>query len=399
MTVVMRACGACIAALQLVAPAVALAQETRASIIAEAQAAKARALAPYTPSKAERIVSTVKEKLFEFPDGFYPWTGSVYSGGGFTLGGGYRQYVGDQAAWTARGLFSAKAYKLAEVAADGLSVAQGRLTFQAIGGWRDATQVAFYGVGGDTVADAKTNFQMKQAYGGVSARARGPGVVVVDLGLRVEDFTLEGGHGTSPSIEEEFTNETAPGLDADPTYLHVTLSGGVDSRPSAGYARRGGLYALTFDAFADQDDTYSFEVLQAEIVQHVPILRENWVISFHGLAQTTVDDDSTVPYFLMPSLGSGSTLRAFPSWRFRDRHSILVSGEWRWIPNLMFLDVAVFYDAGKVVSRREDLNFARLTHNWGLGARFHGPLTTPFRVEIARGSEGYNLVFSGGAAF
>ena len=50
--------------------------------------------------------------------------------------------------------------------------------------------------------------------------------------------------------------------------------------------------------------------IDGEMVQHLPILREIWVISLHGLVQTTLDDDDTVPYFLLPSLGSGSTLRA-----------------------------------------------------------------------------------------
>ena len=64
------------------------------------------------------------------------------------------------------------------------------------------------------------------------------------------------------------------------------------------------------------DDTYSFDRLDAEIVQHIPILRENWVISLHGLLQTTLDDDDTVPYFLLPSLGSGSTLRGYSAGAF-----------------------------------------------------------------------------------
>jgi outer membrane translocation and assembly module TamA len=106
-----------------------------------------------------------------------------------------------------------------------------------------------------------------------------------------------------------------------------------------------------------------------------------------------------VPYFLLPALGSGSTLRAYPSWRFRDRHSLLLSGEWRWIPNRMFLDLALFYDAGKVAARREDLNFDGLKQDAGIGVRFHGPLTTPLRIDVARGSEGINVVFSGAAAF
>ena len=115
--------------------------------------------------------------------------------------------------------------------------------------------------------------------------------------------------------------------------------------------------------------------------------------------QTTVDDDDVVPYFLMPSLGSSSTLRAFNSRRFRDRHSLLASGEFRWIPNRLGMDMALFYDAGKVTSRRADLNFSGLEHNAGIGLRLHGPSLTVIRIELARGSEGWNTVFSSSAAF
>jgi outer membrane translocation and assembly module TamA len=76
-----------------------------------------------------------------------------------------------------------------------------------------------------------------------------------------------------------------------------------------------------------------------------------------------------------------------------------MSGEFRWIPSRLLLDVAIFYDSGKVAARREDLNFKQHHHNWGLGFRFHGPLATPLRIEVARGREGFNLVFSGAAAF
>jgi hypothetical protein len=106
-----------------------------------------------------------------------------------------------------------------------------------------------------------------------------------------------------------------------------------------------------------------------------------------------------VPYFLLPSLGSGSTLRAYHSWRFRDRNSLLMSGEFRWIPSRLGLDMAIFYDAGKVASRREDLNFVGLEHDWGVGMRLHGPTQTPLRIEVSRGSEGWHLTFSGAAAF
>ena len=134
-------------------------------------------------------------------------------------------------------------------------------------------------------------------------------------------------------------------------------------------------------------------------MQHIPLLRETWVLSLHGLLQTTLDDGDTVPFFLLPSLGSGSTLRGYGSWRFRDRHSLLMSGEWRWIPNRMGLDMAMFYDTGKVASSWDGLSLKGLAHDVGVGIRFHGPLSTPLRVELARGREGLHLVFSGSAAF
>ena len=159
------------------------------------------------------------------------------------------------------------------------------------------------------------------------------------------------------------------------------------------------MYEVRYHNYADQDNTYSFDRADGEIVQHIPILRETWVISLHGLVQTTLNDSDPVPYFLLPSLGSGSTLRAFPSWRFRDRHSMLMSGEFRWIPNRLAVDMALFYDTGKVVPRWDDLSFKGLKSNVGIGIRFHGPAATPLRIELAKGSEGMNLVFGGSAAF
>ena len=244
-----------------------------------------------------------------------------------------------------------------------------------------------------------SNYRMKQSYFGGDLTARPGGYTFFGAGMAYEDFNLESGTGNTPSIEEVHTPASAPGLGVNPTYLHTVLSGGVDSRPSPGYARHGGLYGISYHNYADRDDTYSFDRFDAEIVQHIPLVRENWVISLHGLLQTTLDDDDTVPYFLLPSLGSGSTLRGYSSWRFRDRHSLLMSGEFRWIPNRLGLDMALFYDTGKVTPRWDDLSFSGLKSDVGIGIRFHGPLSTPLRIELAKGSEGMRIVFAGSAAF
>src|SRR3954452_3630046 len=156
-------CCACTIALCATLPRTAAAQETRAGIITQAQAAKAADLKPYEPGKAERIAADLQKRLLGTPDGFYPWFESVYSGGGFTLGSGYRRFTGDRTYVDARGLYSAKSYKLGEIAADSLGLANGHLDLRAVSGWRDATRVAFYGVGPDTPIEAHSNFQFQQA--------------------------------------------------------------------------------------------------------------------------------------------------------------------------------------------------------------------------------------------
>jgi outer membrane translocation and assembly module TamA len=102
---------------------------------------------------------------------------------------------------------------------------------------------------------------------------------------------------------------------------------------------------------------------------------------------------------LLPSLGGGSDLRAFSSWRFRDRNSLLLQGEWRIMAN-RFLETALFYDAGKVTRRTSDLDFNNLRSNYGIGVRFHGPFATPLRVDVARSNErSYAIVFASSAVF
>jgi hypothetical protein len=375
----------------------ALAQETRAQEIEQRQTEKAGSLRPEEPTGAERVFLTIKKQLIDTPNGFYPLLGSIYAGGGLSLGGGYRQYYGDRAFWTAKGLWSIRNYKLAEFSTDSPGHAKGRVDLSAKVGWMDATQVAYYGLGTATSEKDRANFRFQQTYASGGVKVHPASVLVLGGEVGYEDYTLKQGLGEQKSIEQRYTADTAPGLGVSPSYVHSSGSVGIDWRPSPGYARRGGLYEARYHDYRDRDQVHSFDRLEGEVVQHVPVLRENWVISMRGLVNTTVSGDT--PYFLLPSLGSGSTLRGYSAWRFRDRHSMLLQGEFRWIPNRTGLDMALFYDAGKVTSRRSDLDFTGLKKDVGVEVRFHGPAVTPLRVGLARGSEGWQVVFGGGAVF
>ena len=182
-------------------------------------------------------------------------------------------------------------------------------------------------------------------------------------------------------------------------YLHSQGSIGFDWRTTPGYTRRGGYYGVTFHDYSDNDDEFGFKQVDYEVIQHFPILREAWVISLRGFAQTAFDkDDQHIPFFMLPSAGGGSSLRGFSSWRFRDRNSMVLQAEWRIMVN-RFMDTAAFYEAGKVTQRTADFDLNGLKSDYGFGVRFHTPVSTPLRVEIARSNEGLSLVFSASAVF
>jgi hypothetical protein len=202
-----------------------------------------------------------------------------------------------------------------------------------------------------------------------------------------------------PSVEQVYTPGTLPGLGAQPVYLHTQGTVGLDSRTSPGYTRRGGFYGVTVHDFTDSDGAYGFNQVDYEAIQHIPILREAWIIALRASAQTTYDKNGQqIPFFMMPSLSGGGDLRAYGSWRLRDRNSLLLQGEWR-TPVNRFLEMALFYDAGTVAARRSDLTLKGMKSDVGIGFRFHGPVTTPLRIELAKGNEGFALGFSASQVF
>ncbi|HET7219508.1 MAG TPA: hypothetical protein VFJ02_15735 [Vicinamibacterales bacterium] len=380
-------------------PVSARAQETRAGEITQKQEEKAAKGETWNPGVVEKFLNELEENFVSPKSGIFPYFGSVYPGGGFTLGAGYRHFYQREAVWEIKGLYSIKNYKLIEFGTRTPWHGRGRWMAGVRGGFRDATQVGFYGLGPDTSRGDRGNSRVKQFYGLGALTVRPTSWTRLEGESGYEEFRNEEGSGNAPSIETIYDPTTAPGLFSEPKYIHSHGTAAIDWRVSPEYSRTGGYYGVTFHDYADRDKTYSFRRLDGELIQHLPILRETWVLSFRGRVQSVLDDDDVVPHYLLPYLGSGRTLRGYPTGRFRDRHALLTSAEFRWIPSRLALDMALFYDAGKVANRREDLDFNDLKTDWGIGVRFHGPTATPLRLEMARGSEGWRLVIASSAAF
>lgn len=375
----------------------AAAQETRAELIAARQAEKAKTAAPYKPSAFERIMAKLEENIASPPNGFYPEIGRIPQGGGFSAGVGYRHFFGPQAVFDLRGAYSIKNYQHYEAAVRTPWNGSGRLVMEARAGYLDAPQVGYFGIG--MVGAGRTNFTLKQRYGLGRVEFQPTSWTRLNGEAGYDAYETGGGKGRHPSIETTYTASDAPGLFTDLSLTRLQGQAAIDWRTSPGYSRKGGFYGVTLENYSDSDDVFTFQKLNAEAIQHIPILRENWVLSFRGRMESIVDDTDTVPFFLLPQLGSGRTLRGYQTGRFRDRHSLLTSAEIRWVPNRLAMDMAVFYDAGKVTRRREDLDLDDLKTDWGVGIRFHGPTMTVLRVEAARGDQGWRLVVSRSGAW
>ena len=195
--------------------------QTRADEIAKQQEEKAQTVTPFAPNRTEVFLDQVEQGkwILGVPRGWYFAMGSVYPGGGLAGGAGYRQFIGYDSYVDSSALLSLKGYKRIRLMGFTPNHVKGRVDFEGSIAWLDATQVAFYGLGNESLVENRTNFRIHRSY------VEGAAVVrpLKWLGLRldggIDDYTQKPGTSASPSIEKLFSPETAPLLGDNPLYL------------------------------------------------------------------------------------------------------------------------------------------------------------------------------------
>ena len=372
---------------------------TRVAEIAARQAEKARATRPYTPKFIEHLIQEVDEHLAARHVRWHPYYGHAYPGAGLTGGLGYKFHTRDYDSLDVRASVSLTRSKRAEVQYEMPRLLRRRGTLTALGGWSEGLGQAFYGIGiaGTSTAD-RADFDFRRSFGSVGLEFR-PLHGALRLGGGVEVSRYEQRRDAGSAFALRYAPGSLPGVGATIDYVQSQGQAVFDWRPARGYARRGGAYGVTARRYTDPDERHSFDALEYDVVQHIPVMRDAWVLSLHARAETTfTSGGNTVPFFMLPTLGNANTLRAYANQRFRDRHSLLMSAEWRVLVN-RFTDLAFFYDAGKVAARRSDLDLSGLRDSYGIGLRLHTLETTPVRVDFARGREGFRVALAAVAAF
>jgi outer membrane protein assembly factor BamA len=393
----------------LLLPALSSAQDSREAALEKQRADKATALKPYEPGKLEKGMLWYEEHGFperlQPHDGFYVGYGynNKVVGSGFGVGAGYRHDLfGRTARMDVGAGISFRNYQmlmadfsLPYLADDRFEVG-GRVVYQ------HHPQEDYWGLGMGTPSDNRVSYTAN--YTDFQGRAIARPTPWLQAGARFGRVNGEVGAGKDrryPSIEEIFTDPTAPGLDMQPDYGYTELFAAVDYRDQPGNARAGGLFSARWRKYNDLDlDRYSFREVDVLAQHFFPIWDKKRVFAAQARFVTTdPDSGQQVPFYFMPTVGGSNSLRSYADFRFRDQNVLYFNVEYRW-EAFSGLDMALFYDRGVAAPTIDDLSLSDAEDGYGIGFRFNTYKAVFMRFDIGfGGNEGVKYYFKFSRAF
>ena len=330
-------------------------------------------------------------------DGFYPRIGGLSPGSGLAGGAGYRRHL-NWAYVDLSGAVSTKAYRGVDATVGWVDTkyvdVATKLTF------RNDTQDDFYGVGIDTTDATRVNYGIRST--DVSTRAAAHVTPWLRVGADVGYYVPAVRHGRDDhlrTIEAVFTNATAPGLARQPHFVHDSVFAEVDSRDAHGFPRRGGFYRAAYALWNDRTfDEYDFRRVDLIGSQFISLTPKSVVALRLGLIYANNAPGDHVPFYLMPYVGGGDSVRAFREFRFRDENAGVFNIELRRKVHPM-AHVAAFVDFGTVAHDWQDINPTHVKRAYGVGLRGGSDDRLYLRFDVAYGDEGTRVFLKFTPAF
>lgn len=329
----------------------------------------------------------------EVTNGLYLDLWNMVPGAGWiTVGPGYRHwYSRDRVFVDASTAISWRGYKTAQARVELPKLARSRLMLGAQARWQDFTQVSFFGEGPDSLESNVSEYRLESGNLVGYATLRPVSWIAVDTRIGWLEPSV-GRRDDGPDPRALFPGNVVFALSDQPTFVHSEAAITADTRDFPGHSTRGGLLRAAAAHYSDRDsDVFSFTRYEAEAAGFIPLAGSRVVIAAHGwLAASDTGEAQSVPFYLQPSLGGHNSLRGYDDYRFHDRNALLISAEAR-IAMMTHVDAAVFVDAGNVASRIGLLDLGK--RSYGAGLRLHSRRQTYARLDVARGDEGWRLIF------
>jgi hypothetical protein len=307
--------------------------------------------------------------------------------------------------------------------ADGGIVREERNRLYGSLGYEKTLTRRFFGLGSRTAEEAEVSYTEETTAAGFGVRwsLPNPGSEwVARTDLRYEHHGLSAGRVSDrPSIEQvpEFAPLVVDGDGDDQLWFDASLA--WDTRDSLSQAYSGtriGLLANT--VWHTGGELGALLGVDAQHVVPLPPLlhrggegrEENPPTDVIAVGGFVVDTAGDVPFYQLPSLGGGSTLRGYIQNRFTDEAAAHGSLEYRvqLVPRGFLITdtvriervgLGVFYEGGTVASGIDRLDRGRYLDSYGLGLRIAFAREALFRVDVGYGREGSNLTIAFGNTF
>ena len=390
-------------------PSLAFAQQTRAELLEQQRAERAKELRPYEPNKLERALLYMDEKriierLGQELSGIYPRIGGFTTGSGFAFGAGIRHRLPFQSFQVdASGAISTRGYKALDFRVHAPEIWHGHVEVEGSTRWWDYTQEDYFGLG-ESASGNRSTYRYEAFGASVVARVRPvPWFSFGDEVGYLRPIISAGTDNRFPTTEDQFTDEEAPGLTRQPRLVYTRAFVDFDYRDQPGNTRGGGRVLLQVGTGQDQDPSreFSYRRTDLEALHVFPIFdkKRQFAFRFAAAHVDPLNGGGRVPFFLSPTLGGSQTIRSYRELRFRDATYVLLNAEYRW-EAFSGLDLALFWDGGDVGTTIEDIQLNDFKTGWGFGLRFNTNRSVFMRIDAGFGGpEGARFFWKFGPAF
>jgi hypothetical protein len=332
---------------------------------------------------------------FHFSKHFAVVFGGIKAGSGAALGGAVSQESKSGAYTQFKGVYSINNFKLLQLRYDLQPISTRKIVVSTRVRWQDAPRLALYHLGPES-ANRREFFKERRT--DVSGVVRVPLAVKTVLlgGTGVEWFKTSGGWD-DPLDQVVDGVPQAPGLGTEPSYLHSFAEIADDTRLSPDYSRTGHMLDAAFHHYHDTAGTeQSFQRVTFAAYQLLPTFSQRGAIGFGARAWlSNTAEGQQVPVFMMATLGGGDYLRGYPTYRFRDRHAVLLQAEYRYAVHKR-MDVAALYETGAVSPTVGSISAKRFDSSVGAGIRVHSKTSGLLRMDFAHGRDGWKVAFGVG---
>jgi len=337
--------------------------------------------------------------------------GAVSSGSGLVGGIGYQRGLDSQDfRFSIDARYSTKQYESLEALAE-FPTPRSDSPVQAYleAAYRDYKEINFFGLGPDSSPETDSTFRIEDRRFGGGLRFFPNRAFFLETGwARLNTHLLPGpdesGEVSAFDIERAGDLEVLRGRRA-PEYDIYGGTFGFNFFDRE-YPEVGAGIAIGVERFDDRkDDLFNFTKISADFSTEIPLKYRNRRIAFKiRTVHHMPDAGNNVPFYMLETIGGGTTFRGFSDYRFRDRRYLLMNLEYRW-EAWTYADFAIFADGGKVFRRARDLDFTDLEAGYGFGILIRTPFEGRLgrygrlRIDIANSREGFRFYIGSGPAF